>query len=273
MSSSCCTPTPVASDATVHDAVQAAYGAIAQGNSGCCAPSSLHLGYTQTQLDLLPQGADLGLGCGNPNALATLQPGERVLDLGCGAGIDVLLAAQTVGPEGQVIGVDMTPAMLAKARAHAVEAGVADRVDIRRGTIEALPVRDGEVDVVLSNCVINLSPAKDQVFREAFRALAPGGRLAVSDILVTEPLPPELQQNLAAWVGCLAGAPVADDYLQGLRDAGFQDIAWTRTPARGMLELAEAQGAVPDIGVSAEQRDRVGDTVFSYSITASKPAA
>lgn len=261
----------------IRETVRAAYSAIAGSQTSCCGPASsgpdsTHLGYDKADLDLLPRGADLGLGCGNPNAMAALRPGERVLDLGSGAGIDVLLAAQRVGPSGRVIGVDMTQAMVEKARIHAVEAGFADRVDIREGFIEDLPVRDGEVDVILSNCVINLSPDKEAVFREAFRALAPGGRLAVSDILLTEPLPDAIAKNVASWVGCLAGAPVADVYLEAMADAGFVDIETTRTPAAALLQTAEAQVGI-DLGIDAVERDSIAHTVFSYAVSARKPSA
>ncbi|MBX2802693.1 MAG: arsenite methyltransferase [Myxococcales bacterium] len=257
----------------VRNNVKDAYGQIAKASGGsCCAPSSEHLGYSADELSTLPQGADLGLGCGNPNALASLQPGERVVDLGCGAGIDVLLAAQAVGPQGSVIGVDMTRDMLAKARANVVETEMADRVDIREGHIEALPLRDGEVDVVISNCVINLSPDKAAVFREAFRALKPGGRLAVSDILLTGALPDAVRQNAAAWIGCIAGAELADDYLGHIRDAGFVDVAFTRHPAAELLTMAESQAAIPDLGLSDDARRTLAGQVYSYSITAKKPA-
>lgn len=216
--------------------VQREYGRIstAEGTS-CCGGSDVdarklaeHMGYTADQLDAVPDGANLGLGCGNPTAIANLRPGDTVIDLGSGAGFDALLAAPVVGKTGRVIGVDMTPEMLAKARKNAARAGVGDTVEFREGTIEALPVEDSVADVIISNCVINLSPDKAQVFREAFRVLKPGGRLAISDILLSAPLPEAVVDEVSAYVGCIAGAMVADEYLALLAAAGFTDIRWTR---------------------------------------------
>src|SRR3954471_24254501 len=201
----------------IREAVRSAYGQIARSESReCCAPAcgcaeplsataAEQLGYSEDEIAVLPEGADLGLGCGNPQAIAALKPGETVLDLGSGAGFDCFLAAKRVGRTGRVIGVDMTPEMVAKARANArrVEA---TNVDFRLGEIEHLPVLDDAVDAILSNCVINLSPDKAAVLREAFRVLKPGGRLAISDVIATKPLPPELAQNIEAYTGCVAGA-------------------------------------------------------------------
>jgi SAM-dependent methyltransferase len=219
----------------VKAAVRKAYGEIATGaqtsgccnSSGCCgttAPSSsADIGYSETERGSVPEGADLGLGCGNPQAIASLKPGERVLDLGSGAGFDAFLAARQVGPTGRVIGVDMTAEMIAKARANAAKAAL-DQVEFRIGEIEHLPVADASVDVIMSNCVINLSPDKPAVFRDAFRVLAPGGRLAISDIVAVAPLPAELQQDLAAYTGCISGAALVADLESMLREAGFTGI-------------------------------------------------
>ncbi len=180
-------------------------------------------GYSDADTRAVPDGANLGLGCGNPLALASLRPGETVLDLGSGAGFDCFLAAAAVGERGRVIGVDMTPEMLGKARANAARGGYAN-VEFRLGEIEHLPVADASVDVIISNCVINLSPEKPQVFREAFRVLKPGGRLAVSDVVATAPFPEGLQQDLARRSCCISGASLIDDLEAMLRDAGFVDI-------------------------------------------------
>jgi SAM-dependent methyltransferase len=226
----------------VHAVVREKYGAIARGSGSCCGSSNAAqtattnccgpaqpdavldaIGYTAEQAAAIPEGANLGLGCGNPLAHAGIRPGETVLDLGSGAGIDAFLAAREVGPAGRVIGVDMTPEMLERARANAARSGHAN-VDFRLGEIEHLPVADASVDLVVSNCVINLSPDKSQVFREAFRVLRPGGRVLVSDLVLTRPLPEDVRRSVSAYVGCVAGASLRDEYLSHLRAAGFVDV-------------------------------------------------
>jgi SAM-dependent methyltransferase len=219
----------------IRTVVREKYGAIAEGKregSGCCGSSCgcggdvlAEIGYTPAQAEAIPEGADLGLGCGNPLAHAEVKPGETVLDLGSGAGIDCFLAAREVGPAGKVIGVDMTPAMIEKARANAIRKGGYDQVEFRLGEIEHLPVADAAVDLIISNCVVNLSPDKPQVFREALRVLKPGGRMTVSDLVLLRPLTPELQKSVDLYVGCVAGASLRDDYLSMIRDAGFADVA------------------------------------------------
>lgn len=209
-------------------AVQEHYAEVAKGSQSCCgpaccSPSSTTLGYTPDDLTSVPEGADLGLGCGNPQLFSELRPGEVVLDLGSGAGFDCFLAANQVGPEGRVIGVDMTPEMLERARQNAVKGGY-PQVEFRQGLIEDLPVETGSVDVILSNCVVNLSPAKEQVYREAFRVLQPGGRVAISDVLALMPLPAEVRQELSLYSACIAGAATVGEVTAMLRAAGFQDV-------------------------------------------------
>jgi arsenite methyltransferase len=218
------------------------------------------MGYSPEELQAVPPGADLGLGCGNPQAIAALLPGETVLDLGSGAGFDCFLAVQQVGLTGHVIGVDMTAEMVAKARENAVAAGYA-KVEFRLGEIEHLPVADASVDVILSNCVINLSPDKLQVWREAFRVLRPGGRLAIADIVATAPLPEKLRHDLALYAGCLAGAATVNELESMLREAGFSDIRLQlkEESRRFIREWAPGRG--------------LEDYVVSASIEAVKPQA
>jgi SAM-dependent methyltransferase len=247
----------------VRAAVREQYGSVARSGCApsCCGPgasASLALGYSADDLAAVPDGANMGLGCGNPQAIAALRAGETVLDLGAGGGFDCFLAAKQVGAAGRVIGVDMTADMVAKARANALKVG-ARNVDFRLGEIEHLPVADGTVDVILSNCVINLSPDKAAVFVDAFRVLKPGGRLAISDVVALQPLPEALSQDVAALTGCVAGAAHIDDVRSMLRDAGFEGIE-----VRIKEETREAIRAwMPGSGIE--------EYVTSATIQATKP--
>jgi SAM-dependent methyltransferase len=208
----------------IRTAVRSTYGKVATSESPCCGPDQgLQIGYDSAELATLPDEAVMGLGCGNPVALADLTEGETVVDLGSGGGIDVFLAARKVGESGRVIGIDMTPEMLQRAEANAARAGL-DNVEFRQGLIEDLPVDDGTVDVIISNCVINLAPEKAPVFAEAYRVLRPGGRLVVSDIVTDKPLPAEATEDMRSWGACVAGALPQNDYLSAMVAAGFEGV-------------------------------------------------
>jgi SAM-dependent methyltransferase len=266
-----------------HAVVREGYARVAKQKTSCCGPTgrdttteidiAKQIGYSVADLAGAAAAGNLGLGCGNPTAIANLQPGEVVVDLGSGAGFDALLAAEKLGSDGRFIGVDMTPEMLARARTNAVNAGYARTVEFREGFIEALPVASESTDVIISNCVINLSPDKKTVFREAFRVLKPGGRLAISDILLTKPLPPEVAQSVAALIGCIAGAETEETYVGHIRDAGFVDIELQRRPTGEILDLATddpvISTAIAEFGV--ERVREVAATIFSYTIQATKP--
>jgi len=257
----------------------------------CCAesasPVSQAIGYSDDELRSIPQGADLGLGCGNPTALASLKKGDVVLDLGSGAGIDCFLAAEKVGPTGRAIGVDMTHEMIERARDNARKEK-ADNVEFRLGEIEHLPVADASVDVIISNCVINLSPDKPQVFREAYRALRRGGRLMVSDIVLRGELPTEVRESMEHYVGCIAGASKIDDYLGAIRDAGFRDVKIVKdTSAESAFSCGEAEKRgekgtlklvvdgqalrLEDVGLTDETAHLLAATVSSICVSATKP--
>jgi len=244
------------------------YGSVARGSITGCAPTccggavasgATALGYSDEERTAAPDGADLGLGCGNPNAIAALRAGETVLDLGSGGGFDAFIAARRVGPTGRVIGVDMTPDMVARARSNARKVS-AENVEFRLGEIEHLPVADDSVDAILSNCVINLSPDKAAVFREAFRALRAGGRLAISDVVAIAPIPPELQTQAAALAGCVSGAAPIDEVRAMLDAAGFTSITVTIHPRSAEIVGAWLPG-IEEIVASAtiEARKPGGD--------------
>jgi len=262
------------------------YAGIARQGSSCCGPetscgctvtpedASQRIGYSEEELKAVPPGSNLGLGCGNPIALASLKEGETVLDLGSGAGFDCFLAAREVGPSGRVIGVDMTPEMVGKARENARK-GNYENVELRLGEIENLPAADGSVDAVISNCVINLSTDKERVFAEAYRVLKPGGRVMISDIVLSRDLPEALAGSLAAYAGCIAGAVRKDDYIRLLEKAGFGDV---RVVQESPFEVGvdEADTYVKTIAenfhVPVEAVREAAGTILSISVFGAKPA-
>ena len=280
--SSCCAaadePAQARSADDVRQAVRESYARVARASdagdgcgveAGCCGVAddeqitmliSTRLGYSEADLEFVPDGADMGLGCGNPRAIASLQPGETVLDLGAGGGFDCFLAAAEVGDEGRVIGVDMTPDMVSKARANA-ERGKFANVEFRLGEIENLPVADGIVDVIISNCVINLSPDKPRVFAEAFRVLKPGGRLAISDVVATVDIPEEIRNDPRMLSGCMGGAALIEDLEAMLAAAGFENIA--------IEPKDESREFIRDWAPGTN----ITDYVVSATIEAQKPAA
>jgi SAM-dependent methyltransferase len=263
------TTNPIHED-QIRQQVRDRYGAIARSEeSGCgCAPSCCSpaasptapetLGYQPGEAESVPAGAEMGLGCGNPTVIASIQPGETIVDLGSGGGFDCFLASRQTGPHGRVIGVDMTPDMISKARANAAKAGTAN-VEFRLGEIEHLPVADNTADLVISNCVINLSPNKPQVFREVFRILKTGGRIAISDIVATAELPQDLKNDFATYTGCVAGASPVADIERALRDAGFTAI-----------EVTVKEGSRQFINDWVPGKS-AGDYVASATIQARKP--
>lgn len=263
--------------------VRKKYGEIALKNGpvSCCGPSaqecgcmSGQIGYSEEELASLPTGADLGLGCGNPIALASLKGGETVLDLGSGAGIDCFLAAKQVGESGRVIGVDMTPEMLSKARKNAEKVN-ATNVEFRLGEIEHLPVSDQSVDLVISNCVINLVPEKNKVFADIFRVLKPGGRMMISDIVLEKELPETMAQSIHAYIGCIAGAIMADDYLALIKEAGFEDIEIvqrTGNIAEIWLDSEVASELLTEADITRERAREIAASITSIKVQGIKPA-
>ena len=256
--------------------IREGYARIAQqGGSCCCGPASpqvisLKVGYNEEELKAVPEGSNLGLGCGNPVALASINEGETVLDLGSGPGLDCFLAADRVGPKGKVIGVDMTPEMVMKARANA-QKGDYENVEFRLGEIENLPVADNSVDVIISNCVINLSPDKKRVFEEAFRVLKPGGRMVVSDIVLLKELPDVIKSSVEAYVGCLSGAMLREDYLSALKTAGFKDVEIldeTSFPVECMVNDPTAKVITENLNISDDLLKAVADSVISIKVAA-----
>jgi len=263
----------------LREVVSKSYGKIAEratqdpeGTAPRVAEAARRIGYEAEQLDEVPEGANLGVGCGNPTAIDALRPGDVVVDLGCGAGMDSFLAARAVGPEGSVIGVDMTDAMLEKARANAQKAGISN-VDFRKGFIEDLPIEDASVDVIISNCVINLSPEKKKVYAEAHRVLRPGGRVMVSDVVLERELPEAVLQSVDAYIGCVGGASLREPYLQTIRDAGFSEVRVDREACFGDtidLDDPQVREAMKKLGVDEEQAREYGRAVTSLHIFARK---
>jgi arsenite methyltransferase len=254
----------------IREVVREKYGEAARGESccgtaGCCGATNVEdiaaaIGYSDDDLSAVPDGANLGLGCGNPLQFADVKPGEVVLDLGSGAGFDAFIAAKKVGPLGKVIGVDMTPDMLAKARANA-ETIKAANVEFREGIIEDLPLKDCAVDLVISNCVINLSTDKPQVFKEIARVLRPGGRMLVSDLVLNRPLSTDLKNNVEAYVGCVAGASMKEEYLRLAAEAGLTDVE--------IVNEIQYDVGLSEIG--DELRNEALEAVASVKVRAYKP--
>ncbi len=246
--------------------------------ASCCAPTSsaenisTKIGYSQEELEKVPEGANLGLGCGNPTAIASLKEGETVLDLGSGAGLDCFLAAKKVGTKGRVIGVDMTPEMIDKARGNAQKGGY-ENVEFRLGEIENLPVSDESVDIVISNCVINLSPDKSKVFEETFRTLRSGGRLMVSDIVLLKELPDFIKNSPEAYVGCISGAITKDEYLGAIKEAGFQKVriaGETSFPLEYVADDTLVKAAIDKTGISRDELKDAVDSIASIQVYAEK---
>jgi len=274
-------------DDKIKKIVREGYAKVAKKDTTCCddtpAPCSCststseeisrRIGYSKKDLEAVPEGANLGLGCGNPIALASLKKGEKVLDLGSGAGFDCFLASRRVGKSGKVIGVDMTPEMIDKAREN-IRKGKYPNVEFRLGEIENLPVADNTVDVVISNCVINLSPDKKRVFEEAFRVLKPNGRLMVSDIVLLKKLPEVIRKNVQAYIGCLSGAEMKDVYLKTIKNSGFRDVRVVEEdffPVENMANDPTAQAIIKTKKVPVEELKNIAHTVASVKVSAFKP--
>jgi arsenite methyltransferase len=286
--SSCCGTAKgtMETEEEIKKVVRAGYAEVARRGSSCCATSSpccgtdkvaqdisKKIGYSEEDLGSVPEGANLGLGCGNPIALASLKEGEVVLDLGSGAGFDCFLAANRVGPDGKVIGVDMTPEMLESARENARKGGY-NNVEFRLGEIENLPVSDNSVDVVISNCVINLVPDKNRVFRETFRVLKPGGRIMISDMVLLKELPDAVMNSIEAYIGCLSGAIMKDDYVEGIQAAGFQEVEVfdeTSSSLDCMANDPTAQAIIGDLDLSPEETKKAAGSVASIKVHGVKP--
>jgi SAM-dependent methyltransferase len=270
----------------VKEIVKEGYAKIAVKGGSCCGPASSccgsvdlaediskKIGYSDEELKIVPEGSNLGLGCGNPVALASLREGEIVLDLGSGAGFDCFLASSKVGEKGKVIGVDMTPEMIKKARENARKDGYKN-VEFRLGEIENLPVSDNSVDVVISNCVINLSPDKDKTFQEAFRVLKPGGRIMISDIVLLKELPKSIKESIDAYIGCISGAILKDEYLEKIKKAGFEEVEVideTLFPVELMANDPTVNKIIEKLGVLADEVKEVSNAIISIKVRGIKP--
>ena len=262
----------------IKKAVREGYAKIAKKESSCCGSAILteniskKIGYTAAELKSVPEGANLSLGCGNPVALASLREGETVLDLGSGAGFDCFLAANKVGKKGKVIGVDMTPEMIDKAREN-VEKGNYGNVEFRLGEIENIPAADNSVDVVISNCVINLSADKKRVFKEAFRVLKPGGRLMVSDMVLLKELPVFIKNSIEAYVGCISGASMKDKYIETIREAVFQEVNIvdeTSFPIECMVNDPTAKVIINKMNIPIKELKEIGKSFVSIKVEGKK---
>jgi ubiquinone/menaquinone biosynthesis C-methylase UbiE len=260
----------------VHKVVRERYGKIAKNTTepcGCgCTSTSQQIGYSKGELASVPEGADLNLGCGNPIALASLKEGETVVDLGSGGGLDCFLAAKKVGPKGKVIGIDMTAEMLERARANAKKGGYKN-VEFRLGEIENMPVADNTAEIIISNCVINLSPDKQRVFREAFRVLKPKGRLMISDMVLLKELPDKVSNSVLAYVGCVAGADLKEEYLGKIKQAGFghvEVVAENHLPEM-FLEEPDVKAFVEEQKMTKKEIAEISDAVVSIKVSAIKP--
>ncbi len=272
-------------DENLKRVIRKGYAKVAKNESSCCGPQATcgstdlpkiigkKIGYSDEELGAVPEGANLGLGCGNPVALASLKEGDVVLDLGSGAGFDCFIAARKVGEKGRVIGVDMTPEMIDKARGNAGKGNYAN-VEFRLGEIENLPVADNSVDVVISNCVINLSPEKKRVFQEAFRVLRAGGRLVVSDIVLLKELPDLIRESIEAYVGCISSAMIRDEYLETIKGAGFEEleiIDETAFPVESMVNDPTAHAIIESLGVTETEMGELVSPIVSIKVYATKP--
>ncbi|MEK6692844.1 MAG: arsenite methyltransferase [Nitrospirota bacterium] len=265
--------------------VRKRYAIIAREKSSCCGSVttcettdlrediSKKIGYTDEELNAVPEGANLGLGCGNPVALASLKEGDTVLDLGSGAGVDCFLAAERVGKNGKVIGVDMTPEMVEKAEGNAKKGGY-ENVEFRLGEIENLPVADNSIDAIISNCVINLSPDKSKVFQEAFRVLKPGGRLMISDIVLLKDLPDFIKGSIEAYVGCISGAMIKNEYIETIKSAGFQQVKIineTSFPIECMANDPTSKAIIEGLKLPYGKVKEIVNSVVSIKVYGVKP--